>query len=137
MDLSKKKVTIPYEDTILLTDTEVEQLGRRLHQQLNKNELFLNADLTLRDVAEALDSTEKKVSYLLNQKLQTTFYELINTYRVEKFKSEVVKPQNKNLSILGIALNCGFPSKSSFYRAFKSHVAMSPSEYIKKISQPH
>ena len=126
------KGSVPYEDNILLSAEEVQHLKQRLTYQLENDEIFLNAALTLRDVAEAIGSSEKKVSYLLNQNLDTTFYELINKYRVEKFKCEIGKSENRNLSILGVALNCGFSSKSSFYRAFKSEVAMSPSEYIKQ-----
>ena len=131
----EKKVTVPYEDTILLSDEEAHGLEQRLNYHLEKEELFLNPELTLRNLATAIESTEKKVSYLLNQYLKTNFYELINKYRVEKFKTEIAKSKNKNLSIVGIAFNCGFPSKSSFYRAFKSQVSMSPSEYIKNISK--
>lgn len=123
----------PYEHTVLLSDEEAVKLEKALMEQLEREELYLNPDLTLRDLAETIGSTEKKVSYLLNQNLGTSYYELINKYRVEKFKTAVASSENKNLSIVGIALNCGFPSKSSFYRAFKSQVSMSPSEYIKKI----
>lgn len=127
------KPAAPYEHTVLLSDEEAAELKQALMTQLESRELFLNPGLTLRDLAETLGSTEKKVSYLINQNLNTSYYELINKYRVEKFKTAVAHSENESLSIAGIALNCGFPSKSSFYRAFKSQVAMSPSEYIKKI----
>jgi AraC-like DNA-binding protein len=106
-----------------------------LNHQLTTEEIYLDPELKLRDVAKAIESTEKKVSYLINQYLKSSFYELINRYRVEKFKTEIANPENENLSIVGVAFNCGFPSKSSFYRAFKSNVSMSPSEYLKTISQ--
>ena len=100
---------------------------------METEKIYLNPELTLRDLADKVGSTEKKLSYLINQNLKTNYYELINTYRVEKFKTEVAKSENKSLSLVGLALNCGFPSKSSFYRAFKSKVAMSPSEYVKNV----
>jgi AraC-like DNA-binding protein len=130
----KNKNTVPYQDTVLLTDQEAKALEEDIMNQLGNEEIYLNPDLTLRDLAESVGSTEKKVSYLINQNLNTNFYELINKYRVEKFKVEVAKAENRSLSIVGLALNCGFPSKSSFYRAFKAQVALSPSEYIKKIT---
>ncbi len=133
-DALDKQAATPYRDAALLSETEVRELEQRLNEQLAGAELFLNPNLTLRDMAEAVGSTEKKVSYLLNQNLQTNFYELINKYRVEKFKTEITNPDNKSLSLVGIAHNCGFPSKSSFYRAFRAHTAMSPSEYAKRHS---
>jgi AraC-like DNA-binding protein len=134
-ETTQKKSTVPYEDSNLLSDEEANVLEQQLNHQLETEEIFLNPELTLRDVAEAIGSTEKKVSYLLNQYLKTSFYEFINKHRVEKFKTEVAKSENKTLSIVGIAFNCGFSSKSSFYRAFKSQVSMSPSEYIKISTQ--
>ncbi len=128
---SKKKSNTPYEDSKLLNAAEIDILKKSILHQMEVEESFMNQDLTLRELAETVDSTEKKISYLLNQEMDTNFYEFINNYRVEKFKIEAVKPENKSLSMVGIAQNCGFPSKSSFYRAFKSHVGTSPSEYLK------
>lgn len=127
------KATVPYEHTTLLADEEADQLEQAILYQLESEEVYLNPELTLRGLAETVGSTEKKVSYLINQHLKTSYYELINKYRVEKFKSAVAGTGHKNLSIVGIALNCGFSSKSSFYRAFKSQVGMSPAAYIKHI----
>ena len=130
-----EKSTAPYEHISLLADDEAHHLEMKLNYQLTTEEIFLDSELKLRDVANAIESTEKKVSYLINQYLNSSFYELINRYRVEKFKTEIANPKNENLSIVGVAFNCGFPSKSSFYRAFKANVSMSPSEYLKAISQ--
>ncbi len=125
---------VPYMDATVLPEEEARELQKRLKHQLEHEEIFLNPDLSLRELAGKIDSTEKKVSYLLNQHLETSFYELINRYRVEKFKVEIGRPDNEQLSIVGVAFNCGFPSKSSFYRAFRAEVAMSPSEYLKQIA---
>ena len=130
---TKKKTSAPYKNTILLSNEEASKLEKALLYQLETEKIYLNPELTLRDLADKVGSTEKKLSYLINQNLKTNYYELINTYRVEKFKTEVAKSENKSLSLVGLALNCGFPSKSSFYRAFKSKVAMSPSEYVKNV----
>lgn len=124
----------PYENTNLLTPEEVTKMSEDLKNKLRTEEAFLNSELTLRELAASINTSEKKLSFLLNQKMNTNFYELLNTYRVEKFKTEVKKDENKNLSIVGLALNCGFQSKSSFYRAFKSQVGSSPSKYLKENS---
>ena len=129
-----EKVTTPYKDVKLLTDEEAKVLEQAIMDQMIDDEIFMDPELSLRDLATKVNSTEKKISYLINQKLDTNFYKFVNRFRVEKFKIEIAKAENKSLSIVGVALNCGFPSKSSFYRAFKAEVSMSPSEYIKQIT---
>lgn len=129
------KPPTPYENTTLLEKEEANQLHTALLLQLEEKQVFLNPELTLRELAETIQTSEKKLSYLLNQNLDTNFYELLNKYRVEKFKTTATDPKNQNLSIVGIALNCGFPSKSSFYRAFKTNVGTSPSAYLKKLKK--
>ncbi len=126
-----KEEAIPYENVSIISTEESEALQQALEKQLSQEQIHLNPNLTLRMLAEQLGSTEKKVSFLLNQEMHTNFYELINQHRIEHFKTEISKPQNQALSIMGVASNCGFSSKSSFYRAFKSAMGMSPSEYIK------
>lgn len=131
----EKSSTKPYENANILSKEEASTLKAALETLLTKEQAFLNSEVTLRDLADKIETTEKKLSFLINQELNTSFYELLSKYRVEKFKTEVQLPANKNLSIVGVALNCGFPSKSSFYRAFKAQVGMSPSEYIKTLKK--
>ena len=133
--VSSKKVAAPYENNELLNAEEAAKLKQALEQKMIAESLYLNPELSLRQLATALGSTEKKVSYLINQHMNSNFYEWVNGYRVEKFKEEIAKPENKNLSIVGTALNCGFPSKSSFYRAFKAEVGSSPSQYLKNLDK--
>jgi AraC-like DNA-binding protein len=125
----------PYEGQQILSEVEIKSLKEALLRQLEKEEIYLDTDLSLRKMAEAVDSSEKKLSYLINQHLDTNFFELINKYRVERFKTEIAKLENHSLSITGVASNCGFPSKSSFYRAFKAQVGLSPSAYLKSIEK--
>ncbi|MEM6631638.1 MAG: helix-turn-helix domain-containing protein [Bacteroidota bacterium] len=127
-----KKPIAPEERKALLSPQEIQTLSTKLEVQMQIEELYLNSSLTLRDLALALHTTEKKLSYLLNQVLHTNFYDYLNTFRVKKFKEELKKKENKSLSIVGLALNCGFPSKSGFYRAFNSQVGKSPSQYLKE-----
>lgn len=135
LEKAAEKKPVPYEDVQLLTEVESQALKKDIIEQLSEKQLYLNPELSLKNLADSVGSTEKKVSYLINQNLQSSFYEFVNQYRIEHFKKEVTKPENNNFSIVGLALNCGFPSKSSFYRAFKAQVSMSPSEYIKHIQK--
>ncbi len=93
---------------------------------------FLNPGLTLRNLALMCGTTEKKLSQVLNQYLTTNFYDFLNKYRIESFIQQYRLDQEKLYSIAGLALKCGFNSKSSFYRAFKKEKGCSPSAYFKK-----
>jgi AraC-like DNA-binding protein len=71
------------------------------------------------------------VSAIINQSFQMNFRNLVNKYRVEEVKIRLKSPPS-HLSILGIALNCGFNSEASFYRIFRQQVGLSPNDYIRK-----
>ena len=54
----------------------------------------------------------------------------MNEYRVEEFKRQIQNPQNKHLTLLAVALDCGFNSKSTFNRAFKNATGTTPKEFL-------
>lgn len=126
----------PYENNALMDHDKAEELKKSLEQVMASDALYLKSELSLRELADSVSSNEKKISYVINQHMDSNFYEWVNRYRIEKFKEEISKPESENLSIVGVALNCGFPSKSSFYRAFKSEVGVSPSQYLKNQRKP-
>ncbi|MEL6536149.1 MAG: helix-turn-helix domain-containing protein [Bacteroidota bacterium] len=100
-------------------------------EALEQEKLYLNSKLTLLDLAVHLGTTENKLSYVINQGLGNRFYDLGNTYRVQEVKDKLVDPAYSHLSILGIALESGFNSKSSFQQVFKNFTGMTPSQFKK------
>lgn len=117
------------------TSLELETLQEKLYSLLENEKLYTNEKLNLGDLATRLDIPDKKLSEFLNQHLKTSFYDLINTYRVNEVKARMANPDFENLTLLGIALDSGFQSKSSFNRVFKNKTGQSPSEYKKSLSQ--
>jgi AraC-like DNA-binding protein len=67
----------------------------------------------------------------MNGGMGQAFSEVINQYRVAEFQRRAKLPDAARLSLLGLALECGFNSKATFNRAFKKVVGLSPSEWIK------
>ncbi len=112
---------------------EIEVLKARLYLILEKEKPYLDEDLKLGTLAEQVKTTDKKLSALLNHYLNVTFYDLINQYRVDAVKAKLIDPDYEHFTLLAIAFDCGFKSKSSFNRIFKKNTGASPSAYKKQL----
>ncbi len=113
---------------------EFEVLKNRLYDIIENSKPYLDENLTLNTLAQQLSTTDKKLSMLLNQYMNTNFYDFINTYRVEEIKQKLQSEQYENYTLLGISYECGFKSKTSFNRVFKKETGLSPSAYKKSLS---
>ena len=108
---------------------DIQQYIEALEKLIQEEELYRQDNLSLRDLAERLSMTDKQLSTLLNQHLDTSFYAYINQYRVTAFQAAIAKGEAEQYTLLAIALNCGFSSKSSFNRIFKQHTGLTPTAY--------
>ena len=119
-----------------LKEAEAERLSKELKSLMESEKPYLEPRLTLNELSQKLDILPNHLSQLINEKEEMNFYQFINHYRVEEFKERVGKPEAKNLSLLGLAMDCGFNSKSSFNSVFKSNTGMTPSQYVKSLKSP-
>jgi AraC-like DNA-binding protein len=71
----------------------------------------------------------RTISQIINQKENKNFYDFVNTYRFEEFKRLISLQKNQQYTLLSLAYDCGFSSKSSFNRYFKKATGQTPSEY--------
>ena len=110
------------------------EIRDKLINEVKEKKLYINDKITLNQLSEKLEIPAKKLSDILNIQLKTNFFNFINKLRVEEFKNQCLKEENKHLSILGIAYNCGFNSKTAFYRAFKKVERISPNTFINNAS---
>ena len=90
---------------------------------------FINPDLDLQKLSEITNMNSKTISQIINYDLKMNFYEFINKYRIEEFKRRVQNEESDKFSLLGIAYDCGFSSKSTFNHVFKKLTGQTPSEY--------
>ncbi|WP_109301377.1 AraC family transcriptional regulator [Aquimarina sp. AU474] len=110
---------------------QINELENKLKKLLQEKKPYLNQELTLIELANLMSITDKKLSALLNNHMNISFYDLINGYRVMAVKKTIDAEEFKNYTLLGIALTCGFNSKASFNRVFKKETGLSPSQYKK------
>ncbi|WP_230935826.1 helix-turn-helix domain-containing protein [Psychroserpens luteolus] len=92
---------------------------------------YLNPELNLSDLAEQAHMSRAQLSEIINSGFHKNFNDFVNGYRVEAFKSMLKDNKHEQLSLLGIAQECGFNSKATFNRVFKKLTNYSPTEYLK------
>lgn len=118
-----------------LKGIEEVKLYFRLKDLLGKEKLYLDPNLTLKNVADRLATNTKYLSQVVNHHSGNNFQYFINTYRVEEVKQNILSREYENLTLYGIALQCGFKNKSTFYKVFKEITALTPREYLKHYQQ--
>ncbi len=119
----------------LMSDDDLEQYRKQLSKVMSKEKPFLDPYLTLRDLAEKLGIPANYLSQLLNKGFDQNFSEFVNNYRLEHFKREVQKPEKQNFTLLAIAFESGFNSKTVFNSFFKKSTGTTPSKYLKSVRQ--
>ena len=105
----------------------VELVGIRLAEGA-----FHNPDLLLTDFASEFNVHPNKLSFAINHCCGVSFRSYINRKRLDYFSAQISRGAHKSRSILEIAFDAGFPSKSTFNRVFKEEMGMTPSEFVDK-----
>jgi len=130
-----KPISIP---SNMEASTQVMEAERQLFQELTTfmetEKPFLNAQLSLHQLANQANLPVSKVSRLINQYGNTTFFDFVNRYRIKEVTNKMQNSQYAHLSLLGIALDSGFNSKTSFNRTFKKIMGKTPSAYRKELT---
>lgn len=98
---------------------------------MEKDKAYLNPELNLSDLAVDANMSRAQLSEIINAGFGKNFNDFVNGYRVEAFKAMLQENKHEQLSLLGIAQECGFNSKATFNRVFKKLTNYSPTEYLK------
>lgn len=117
---------------VIIDKAEELDFKARLSNYLEEETPYLDPQLNLKFVAEAIKIHPNKLSYLINEVFRVNFNEFINQYRLNHFKSIAIKPAFKHITILGLAYDSGFNSKSVFNTFFKKSEGTTPSKWVQE-----
>lgn len=117
-----------------LQTRNIETLKSQLISLMVEEKIFKNNKLTVNDVAKRLSIPRQHLSEILNVHMKIGFQDLLNQYRVEEFIDCLQNKAYHNYTLLGIANEVGFSSKSSFNTTFKKLKGVTPSQYKKHLS---
>ena len=115
--------------TSALDKEQATLIATKIKQAMERDHVYLNANLSLPQLAKHVNSATNYISQTLNEQLNSNFFDYINRYRVMHAKKSLVE---SNSTVTEIAMNAGFNSKSAFYSAFKKYVGQTPIQYRNK-----
>lgn len=110
---------------------ESEEIFTKIQVALREKRLFMESDLTLGHLSEAIGCSSRKVSQVINDSMGHSFFDLINTYRIAEAQKIFKERKDPKLTVLEVMYEVGFNSKSSFNTQFKKKTGITPSEFLK------
>jgi AraC-like DNA-binding protein len=116
-----------------LTEEDAQKHIAHLLAYMEEAHPYRERELTIQTVSEALDIPQHHLTQTLNEFLGKNFYTLVNEYRVAEVQRLLTDPSYDHYSLLGIAYEAGFNSKSAFNATFKKFTGQTPSEYRKEM----
>jgi AraC-like DNA-binding protein len=116
-----------------LNEKQIDELTQKIIYYLKSKKPYINAEYSLQMMVDDLNIPRHKLSQVINSSQKKNFFKFINEFRVEEVKEKLANPAFKSYTMLGIALECGFNSKTSFNRIFKEETGLTPTEYKKSL----
>jgi AraC-like DNA-binding protein len=124
---------IKYEKSIISAD-DLSAIQNKLVVLMQTEKSYTDPELTLSDLAQKVNVHPNTLSQVINSVEQKNFYEFINHLRVEEFKKLIAIPHNQKFTLLSLAFESGYNSKTAFNRNFKKNTGHSPSDYLKQMN---
>lgn len=109
-----------------LTSGHAKKLAARLETAMRDDALYLDPNLSLQKLSHHVGAVPNHVSQTLNQEIGASFFDYVARWRIEASKPLITAG---DASVLTVALEVGFNSRSAFYKAFKRDTGMTPKGY--------
>lgn len=117
-----------------LKDSEAEKYLKKLLNYMETKKPYLDGNLTIHDLAIKTGISKHHITQVLNERYKRNFFTFINEYRVKEVIERLSDPRYNNYTILAIALDSGFNSKTTFNSFFKNQTGLTPSKYREKLT---
>ena len=118
-----------------LTQEKATEYLERITALLESERLYLQPDLTIQEISDKLEVPKHYLTESLNTYMGKNFYTLINEYRIIEFKKLAADEKNKHLTLLALAYDSGFNSKSAFNLVFKKQTGETPSQFLRTMRE--
>lgn len=115
----------------LLDESAAKGISKKLLELIETQEPHLQANMSLKMLADLMDVHPNQLSWLLNNHFGKSFNDFINHYRIEAFKRLALDPESAHITLIGLAYESGFNSKTVFNTYFKKETGMTPKAWIK------
>lgn len=102
----------------------------QLNELMQVRQLYLNARLTLSDIADEMELTSKQISQIVNIGYEMNFNDFVNHHRTMALLEKLALEEHHEKTLLALAYECGFNSKSTFNRAFKKQIGLTPKAFL-------
>jgi AraC-like DNA-binding protein len=117
-----------------LSDEQAAQHHRQLLAIMKEKRPYLNGELSAQELAQLVGISTHQLSQVLNTIQQESYFDFVNRYRVDEVKARLQNKDYAHLTLLGIALDSGFNSKTSFNTIFKKFTGQTPSQFQKTLT---
>ena len=117
-----------------LKKEDIRRYADAINNFIDRNEAYLDPNFSLSALSQSVDIPKHHLSQVINSEMKTSFYNLINSKRVEYAIGKLKLLEKMNYTLEAIGYESGFNSKSSFYHNFKKVTGKTPKEYLKEIS---
>ena len=125
----------PYSRSLLPEDKKT-LYAEKLKRFVKNTKPYRQPALSLEDLASTLEIPSRYLSQIINESFGKSFYDYINGLRIDEFKVHKIESKDEKMTILEGLYAVGFNSKSSFNNAFKKHVGMTPTAFIRSQKSP-
>ncbi|MCB0647127.1 MAG: AraC family transcriptional regulator [Saprospiraceae bacterium] len=118
------------ENSSTMASDDLEAWKLKIEKLMSEVHLYADQELSTFHLARTLDTHPKKISQVINKAFGMNFNDYINQYRTKAFIGKIQNGEFAEKTLLGLAMECGFNSKSTFNRSFKKQTSMSPKVYL-------
>jgi len=117
-----------------ISDIEAQAIIERLKKCMVEQQLYLNEELKMPDLAKAVGCTNQALSQIFNVFMNERYYDFLNRYRVEEFKRIIATTDYSKFTLKALAKKSGFSSYTSFFRTFKEQTGVTPNDFIQSLN---